>query len=197
MPPSASCVGLAEHVTSRAGRRQAMDPVTRAHKGILSIILILSSSGLLASEIFLPRLHAPVRKFGKDEVSQYRGLESNVDLKTGLSPWGIHTPSITLQDWSLKWMSSDATASQEDDNRDEKQNKKMYPWGLARKEAIPAWSPKGAVDATGWLPGWRGKRSIVVADDAAFREKSKMLTAMERQKWLNSYMQKFLMVNSD
>ncbi|MBN3298808.1 TIP39 protein, partial [Amia calva] len=40
------------------------------------------------------------------------------------------------------------------------------------------------------------KRNIVVADDAAFREKSKLLTAMERQKWLNSYMQKLLVVNS-
>lgn len=40
------------------------------------------------------------------------------------------------------------------------------------------------------------KRNMVVADDAAFREKSKLLTAMERQKWLNSYMQKLLVVNS-
>lgn len=40
------------------------------------------------------------------------------------------------------------------------------------------------------------KRNMVVADDAAFREKSKLLTSMERQKWLNSYMQKLLVVNS-
>lgn len=44
--------------------------------------------------------------------------------------------------------------------------------------------------------GHQQKRNIVVADDAAFREKSKLLTAMERQKWLNSYMQKLLVVNS-
>uniref|UniRef100_A0A670ZI56 Tuberoinfundibular peptide of 39 residues n=1 Tax=Pseudonaja textilis TaxID=8673 RepID=A0A670ZI56_PSETE len=99
--------------------------------------------------------------FGEHDVSQYPGLESNVDLKANLLPWGIYTPSISLQDW------------------------------------IPAGNQMGAVDLTGWVPGWRGKRSIVVADDAAFREKSKMLTAMERQKWLNSYMQKFLVVNSD
>jgi len=54
----------------------------------------------------------------------------------------------------------------------------------------------------GWLGNWpsrvghQQKRNIVVADDAAFREKSKLLTAMERQKWLNSYMQKLLVVNS-
>lgn len=39
------------------------------------------------------------------------------------------------------------------------------------------------------------KRNMVVADDAAFREKSKLLTSMERQKWLNSYMHKLLVVN--
>lgn len=56
----------------------------------------------------------------------------------------------------------------------------------------------------GWPGDWQQprqvgnqeKRNIVVADDAAFREKSKLLTAMERQKWLNSYMQKLLVVNS-
>lgn len=40
------------------------------------------------------------------------------------------------------------------------------------------------------------KRNMVVADDAAFREKSKLLTSMERQKWLNTYMQKLLVVDS-
>lgn len=44
--------------------------------------------------------------------------------------------------------------------------------------------------------GGTAKRNMVVADDAAFREKSKMLTSMERQKWLNSYMQKLLVVDS-
>lgn len=54
--------------------------------------------------------------------------------------------------------------------------------------AWPAeWSSPGAGMA---------KRDLVVADDAAFREKSKLLTSMERQKWLNSYMQKLLVVNS-
>lgn len=53
-----------------------------------------------------------------------------------------------------------------------------------------------------WPPEWTSdgarllKRNMVVADDAAFREKNKLLTAMERQKWLNSYMQKLLVVNS-
>uniref|UniRef100_A0A8C8RH74 Tuberoinfundibular peptide of 39 residues n=1 Tax=Pelusios castaneus TaxID=367368 RepID=A0A8C8RH74_9SAUR len=63
----------------------------------------------------------------------------------------------------------------------------------------PSYPPDRYIPATELAPapGWSGKRSIVVADDAAFRERSKMLTAMERQKWLNSYMQKLLVVNPD
>ncbi|XP_078388126.1 tuberoinfundibular peptide of 39 residues [Cetorhinus maximus] len=38
------------------------------------------------------------------------------------------------------------------------------------------------------------KRSFVVADDVAFRERSKFLTAMQRQKWLDSVMRQ-LVVN--
>lgn len=37
---------------------------------------------------------------------------------------------------------------------------------------------------------------MAVADDAAFREKSKLLTSVERQKWLNSFMHKLLVVKS-
>ncbi|XP_025031755.1 tuberoinfundibular peptide of 39 residues [Python bivittatus] len=169
-----------------------MNPVTGARKGCFSIIVILSSCALLASGIFLPRLQTPGSKFGKRDVSQYPELESNVDLKADLVPWGFHIPSITLQDWSLKWVSSDVTAPQDDDNSYEEQNRKSHLWGSTREEGPAARSQKGTADSAGWVPGWRGKRSIVVADDAAFREKSKMLTAMERQKWLNSYMQKFL-----
>uniref|UniRef100_UPI00398F2F6B tuberoinfundibular peptide of 39 residues n=1 Tax=Pristiophorus japonicus TaxID=55135 RepID=UPI00398F2F6B len=36
------------------------------------------------------------------------------------------------------------------------------------------------------------KRSIVVADDVAFREKSKFLTVKQRQKWLNSVMRQLV-----
>uniref|UniRef100_A0A674JSY0 Tuberoinfundibular peptide of 39 residues n=1 Tax=Terrapene triunguis TaxID=2587831 RepID=A0A674JSY0_9SAUR len=68
--------------------------------------------------------------------------------------------------------------------------------GRSRKSRL--WSgPSQEVPPAEQAPGWGGKRSIVVADDAAFREQSKMLTAMERQKWLNSYMQKLLVVNPD
>lgn len=72
---------------------------------------------------------------------------------------------------------------------------------------VDQWSPLSQSQVEedlvkGWPMDWQErlgnqeKRNIVVADDAAFREKSKLLTAMERQKWLNSYMQKLLVVNS-
>ncbi|XP_065427184.1 tuberoinfundibular peptide of 39 residues [Chrysemys picta bellii] len=89
--------------------------------------------------------------------------------------WDLQLPSITLQDWSLRMLSGE---------------------GRSRKSRL--WSgPSQEVPPAELAPGWGGKRSIVVADDAAFRERSKMLTAMERQKWLNSYMQKLLVVNPD
>uniref|UniRef100_A0A8D0B9A2 Tuberoinfundibular peptide of 39 residues n=1 Tax=Salvator merianae TaxID=96440 RepID=A0A8D0B9A2_SALMN len=69
-------------------------------------------------------------------------------------------------------------------------------WIPTRKGTLPPQSQKRTLYSAGWVPGWDEKRSMVVADDTAFREKSKMLTTMERQKWLNSYMQKFLVVNS-
>ncbi|KAK7904085.1 hypothetical protein WMY93_016692 [Mugilogobius chulae] len=47
-----------------------------------------------------------------------------------------------------------------------------------------------------WSSGAGLNRRSVVADDAAFRERSKLLTSMERQKWLNSYMHKLLVVDS-
>uniref|UniRef100_A0A8C4WIF3 Tuberoinfundibular peptide of 39 residues n=1 Tax=Gopherus evgoodei TaxID=1825980 RepID=A0A8C4WIF3_9SAUR len=71
------------------------------------------------------------------------------------------------------------------------------PLGCGRGMPHRTSGPSQEVPPAELAPGWGGKRSIVVADDAAFRERSKMLTAMERQKWLNSYMQKLLVVNPD
>lgn len=90
-------------------------------------------------------------------------------------------------------MSSDVITPQDEDSGG--QNRKSHLWGPVRQEAVPSESQKVVLYPNSWLPRWGGKRSIVVADDAVFREKSKLLTARERQKWLNSYMQKFLVVN--
>lgn len=131
----------------------------------------------------------------KPEASQFTPQEQSVDLKAALVPWHIRIPFITLRNWSLKWMSSDAITPR--DEGSEGQNRKSQLWGPVRQNALPPESQNTVLYQASWLPRWGGKRSLVVADDAAFREKSKLLTAMERQKWLNSYMQKLLVVNSD
>ncbi|XP_042329711.1 tuberoinfundibular peptide of 39 residues [Sceloporus undulatus] len=174
----------------------AMKWTTGTHKGLWTIIVILSSSWLLTSGALLPKLRNSGRLW-KREASQYIPPRDSDDLKVSLFPWNIRIPSITLRDWSLKWMSSDVSAPQEEDNKDDGQNRKSHLWDPEREEGASPGGQKVVLYPAGWVPGWGGKRSIVVGDDAAFREKSKMLTAMERQKWLNSYMQKFLVVNSD
>ncbi|XP_060789541.1 tuberoinfundibular peptide of 39 residues [Neoarius graeffei] len=107
--------------------------------------------------------------------------------------WKVLYPSISLRDWSIQMLSSPDFGGAEP----------------KRTEQLPVdeWIPLSQSEMEeklmmGWPVDWqqqggnKEKRNIVVADDAAFREKSKLLTAMERQKWLNSYMQKLLVVNS-
>ncbi|XP_062992951.1 tuberoinfundibular peptide of 39 residues [Elgaria multicarinata webbii] len=173
-----------------------MEPPTGPRKGLLTIIVILTSGLLLSSGALLPKAHNSGR-FWEHAAPQYPPLEGSIDLNAALLPWGTHLPSIMLHDWSLKWMSSDVTAPQDEEKEDGGQNRKSLLWGSMRQEASSPRDPKVALYPASWVPGWGGKRSIVVADDAAFREKSKLLTAMQRQKWLNSYMQKLLVVNSD
>ncbi|CAB1335503.1 unnamed protein product [Coregonus sp. 'balchen'] len=97
--------------------------------------------------------------------------------------WEVLWPSISLRDWSIQMMSAQDL-------------------GAAKSKAEllgEQWLPmvgQSQMDedmANGWLGDWalhEEKRNIVVADDAVFREKSKLLTTIERQKWLISYMQK-------
>nr|XP_004672307.1 tuberoinfundibular peptide of 39 residues [Jaculus jaculus] len=40
------------------------------------------------------------------------------------------------------------------------------------------------------------RRSLALADDAAFRERARLLAALERRQWLNSYMQKLLLLDA-
>lgn len=54
------------------------------------------------------------------------------------------------------------------------------------------------------VPGraWAGlgsplsRRSLALADDAAFRERARLLAALERRRWLDSYMQKLLLLDA-
>ncbi|XP_045387139.1 tuberoinfundibular peptide of 39 residues [Lemur catta] len=40
------------------------------------------------------------------------------------------------------------------------------------------------------------QRSLALADDAAFRERARLLAALERRHWLNSYMHKLLVLDA-
>ncbi|XP_041704108.1 tuberoinfundibular peptide of 39 residues-like [Coregonus clupeaformis] len=107
--------------------------------------------------------------------------------------WEVLYPSISLRDWSMQMMS--APDFGEAKSKAELLGEQWLPvvglWQMDEdmaKDWLGDWAPQGSNNEE--------KRNIVVADDAAFREKSKLLTAMERQKWLNSYMQKLLVVNS-
>ncbi|XP_048831346.1 tuberoinfundibular peptide of 39 residues [Brienomyrus brachyistius] len=108
-----------------------------------------------------------------------------------MAQWEVLYPSISLLDWSLQMMAGPEFA-----------NSKAKPGLVADKPWLPMGQSHVEDIKKSWSSDWssqaghEGKRNIVVADDAAFREKSKLLTAMERQKWLNSYMQKLLVVNS-
>uniref|UniRef100_A0A8C2DZF0 Tuberoinfundibular peptide of 39 residues n=2 Tax=Cyprinus carpio TaxID=7962 RepID=A0A8C2DZF0_CYPCA len=127
---------------------------------------------------------------------QLRPLQSNLhaigqeDSKG--EQWEVLYPSISLRDWSIQMLTAPyfgaAKAGAEQMVGDD-----WLPLSQSQMEEELV---------KGWPGNWpsrvghQQKRNIVVADDAAFREKSKLLTAMERQKWLNSYMQKLLVVNS-
>ncbi|XP_005412943.1 PREDICTED: tuberoinfundibular peptide of 39 residues [Chinchilla lanigera] len=40
------------------------------------------------------------------------------------------------------------------------------------------------------------RRSLALADDAAFRERARLLAALERRHWLNSYMHRLLLLDA-
>ncbi len=106
--------------------------------------------------------------------------------------WEILYPSISLRDWSIQMLTAPEFGAA-----------KAGTEQLVGDDWLPLSQSQMEDELVkGWPGNWpsrvghQQKRNIVVADDAAFREKSKLLTAMERQKWLNSYMQKLLVVNS-
>uniref|UniRef100_A0A3P9NEJ7 Tuberoinfundibular peptide of 39 residues n=1 Tax=Poecilia reticulata TaxID=8081 RepID=A0A3P9NEJ7_POERE len=103
--------------------------------------------------------------------------------------WDVLFPSISLHDWNIQMLSAPGLRAA----ADSKAGLVGDAWLFApeRPEARYVWPAQWASEGARMV-----KRNMVVADDAAFREKSKLLTSMERQKWLNSYMQKLLVVNS-
>ncbi|XP_033991083.1 tuberoinfundibular peptide of 39 residues isoform X2 [Trematomus bernacchii] len=103
--------------------------------------------------------------------------------------WDVLIPSISLRDWSIEMMSAPSLGAAANSNAGLMREAWLFGPERAEESVRGAWPAE-------WTHGASMKRNMVVADDAAFREKSKLLTSMERQKWLNSYMQKLLVVNS-
>ncbi|TDG98591.1 hypothetical protein EPR50_G00201880 [Perca flavescens] len=105
--------------------------------------------------------------------------------------WDVLFPTISLRDWSIQMMSAPSLGAAADSKAGLMREAWLFsperPEASVERAWPAEWSPQGAGTV---------KRNMVVADDSAFREKSKLLTSMERQKWLNSYMQKLLVVNS-
>ncbi|CAN9502023.1 unnamed protein product [Ophioblennius macclurei] len=97
--------------------------------------------------------------------------------------WDVQLPSASLQDWSVRMMSAAGLRSPA--------RLRSEAWLFVPETADVSMGGPWSSPGDGMM-----KRNIGVADDAAFREKSKLLTSMERQKWLNTYMQKLLVVNA-
>ncbi|XP_028251866.1 tuberoinfundibular peptide of 39 residues [Parambassis ranga] len=105
--------------------------------------------------------------------------------------WDVLFPSISLRDWSIHMMSAPSLRAAADSKAGLMREAWLFAPERADASMEDAWPPEWSSQGAGMM-----KRNMVVADDAAFREKSKLLTSMERQKWLNSYMQKLMVVNS-
>ncbi|TRY90388.1 hypothetical protein DNTS_009349 [Danionella cerebrum] len=141
--------------------------------------LVLSAVTLMTSAFPQPHLRPLQRSMDREESKG--------------DQWEVLYPAISLRDWSIQMLTAPD----------------FHPPKAGTDQlVVDDWLPLSQSQmAEELVKGWPGdlasrlgrqqKRNIVVADDAAFREKSKLLTAMERQKWLNSYMQKLLVVNSN
>ncbi|KAG5847070.1 hypothetical protein ANANG_G00122000 [Anguilla anguilla] len=135
----------------------------------------------------LPHMH-PLERFSSPPIGQE---------VSKLALWEMLYPSFCLHDWSIQMMSAPKSFTPKPKSQ-VMASDSWLPVSQSHMEALIE-EAELSKNRPPNLPPWAGnekKRNIVVADDAAFRQKSKLLTAMERQKWLNSYMQKLLVVNS-
>ncbi|XP_053307489.1 tuberoinfundibular peptide of 39 residues [Spea bombifrons] len=173
-----------------------------ASRTFLPITALLGYCIVLSSAAIIPSVRNSNRLWKIDLSEQPLGNKQLGPFQP--RSWKHQLPSIMLHDWSLKMLSSDLLPSESAEDRRRKLTlspatrqillgsddvtRKVLPENpeMPDQRWMPMWPPNEELE----------KRNIVVADDAAFRERSKMLTAMERQKWLNSYMQKLLVVNS-
>ncbi|XP_036996839.2 tuberoinfundibular peptide of 39 residues [Artibeus jamaicensis] len=77
----------------------------------------------------------------------------------------------------------------------------LVPWGVGTASGV-ALPPEGVFRVRSPNRVWEGpatrvwRRSLALADDVAFRERARMLAALERRHWLNSYMHKLLVLDA-
>ncbi|XP_016061436.1 PREDICTED: tuberoinfundibular peptide of 39 residues [Miniopterus natalensis] len=78
----------------------------------------------------------------------------------------------------------------------------LVPWGIGTASGV-ALPPAEVFSLRSPDRAWAGpatpvvsRRSLALADDAAFRERARMLAALERRHWLNSYMHKLLVLDA-
>ncbi|XP_006868258.1 PREDICTED: tuberoinfundibular peptide of 39 residues [Chrysochloris asiatica] len=77
----------------------------------------------------------------------------------------------------------------------------LVPWGICPASGV-ALPPMGVLSFRTLGRAWAGpgtpmsRRSLALADDAAFRERARLLAALERRHWLNSYMNKLLVLDA-
>ncbi|CAD7692359.1 tuberoinfundibular peptide of 39 residues [Vulpes vulpes] len=77
----------------------------------------------------------------------------------------------------------------------------LVPWGHRSASGV-ALPPAGVLSLRAPGRAWAGpatplsRRSLALADDAAFRERARLLAALERRHWLNSYMHKLLVLDA-
>ncbi|XP_012498505.1 PREDICTED: tuberoinfundibular peptide of 39 residues [Propithecus coquereli] len=77
----------------------------------------------------------------------------------------------------------------------------LVPWGTRTASGV-ALPPAGVFSLRTSGRAWAGpatplsRRSLALADDAAFRERARLLAALERRHWLNSYMHKLLVLDA-
>ncbi|XP_014344274.2 tuberoinfundibular peptide of 39 residues [Latimeria chalumnae] len=185
------------------------------------VILLLGCYTFLSFGAILPSLRnvdSSIARPWRGNFFTNSGSTKDVgELLPRLSTWDLQFPIITLHDWSIKLMSSGSAPK---GTPTKPANRKSHHQPISRRD----WLPSNLI-ATGrklghslvigkeaglsraalgrsWPSSWsegeeEEKRGVVVAaDDDAFREKIKMMTSIERQKWLNSYMQKLLVFNS-
>ncbi|XP_053463439.1 tuberoinfundibular peptide of 39 residues [Nycticebus coucang] len=77
----------------------------------------------------------------------------------------------------------------------------LVPWGTRTASGV-ALPPARVFSLPHSGPAWAdpatplSRRSLALADDAAFRERARLLAALERRHWLNSYMHKLLVLDA-